>query len=156
MITSPRNGVSRPGRKRLLQTTAFTAAGLASAMIAAPALAQTSGPAAAGAGQTAAQTDTAGDGGQDEITVTGYRQSIASALAAKRNDIRITDGISSEDIGKFPAQNITEAIQRIAGVQMSNINGRGSTISIRGLGPQYARTTINGQTFASAEAMLWR
>jgi outer membrane receptor for ferrienterochelin and colicin len=72
-------------------------------------------------------------------------------MDAKRNDIRISDGISSEDIGKFPAENITEAIQRIAGVQMSNINGRGSTISIRGLGAQYARTTINGQTFASAD-----
>ena len=159
MTMSPCNDVSRHWRKGLLQTTAFTAAWAASAMIAASATAQTNGPAvpaasvtaAADVGQATPQTDTAGDGGQNEITVTGYRQSIASALAAKRNDIRITDGISSEDIGKFPAQNITEAIQRIAGVQMSNINGRGSTISIRGLGPQYARTTINGQTFASAD-----
>jgi TonB-dependent receptor len=86
-----------------------------------------------------------------EITVTGFRSSLASAAGAKRGDIRISDGITAEDIGKFPAQNITEAIQRIAGVQMSNINGRGSTISIRGLGAQYARTTINGQTFASAD-----
>jgi TonB-dependent receptor len=85
------------------------------------------------------------------ITVTGFRSSIKSALDTKRRDIRISDGISSEDIGKFPAENITEAIQRIAGVQMSNINGRGSTISIRGLGAQYARTTVNGQTFASAD-----
>jgi hypothetical protein len=85
------------------------------------------------------------------LSVTGFRSSLKSALDAKRKDIRISDGISSEDIGKFPAENITEAIQRIAGVQMSNINGRGSTISIRGLGAQYARTTINGQTFASAD-----
>ncbi|WP_440845102.1 TonB-dependent receptor [Sphingomonas sp. 22176] len=106
-----------------------------------PAFAQTdTAPAAQG------QDDTGGD-----IVVTGFRSSLASALDAKRKDIRITDGISAEDIGKFPAQNITEAIQRIAGVQMSNINGRGSTISIRGLGAQYARTTINGQTFASAD-----
>jgi len=88
---------------------------------------------------------------QPEITIMGFRASLKSAQESKRNDIRITDGISSEDIGKFPAQNITEAIQRIPGVQMSNINGRGSTISIRGLGNQYARTTINGQTFASAD-----
>jgi len=88
---------------------------------------------------------------QPEITIMGFRASLKSAQDAKRNDIRITDGVSAEDIGKFPAQNITEAIQRISGVQMSNINGRGSTISIRGLGNQYARTTINGQTFASAD-----
>jgi TonB-dependent receptor len=90
-------------------------------------------------------------GGATDIVVSGFRSSLKSAMDAKRKDIRISDGITSEDIGKFPAENITEAIQRIAGVQMSNINGRGSTISIRGLGAQYARTTINGQTFASAD-----
>ncbi|RMB35727.1 TonB-dependent receptor [Sphingomonas sp. PP-F2F-G114-C0414] len=109
---------------------------------------QTLAPAPATPSATSGQTDSA-DGA--EITVTGFRQSLASAAQAKRNDIRISDGITAEDIGKFPAQNVTEAIQRIAGVQMSNINGRGSTISIRGLGAQYARTTINGQTFASAD-----
>ena len=97
-----------------------------------------------------ATSDSAG-AAVDEVTIVGFRASLKSAQDAKRNDIRITDGVSAEDIGKFPAQNITEAIQRIAGVQMSNINGRGSTISIRGLGNQYARTTINGQTFASAD-----
>ncbi|WP_066719363.1 TonB-dependent receptor [Sphingomonas pituitosa] len=114
---------------------------LAAIALADPALAQT------GDAPAAQSQDDAGG----EIVVTGFRSSLASALDAKRKDIRITDGISAEDIGKFPAQNITEAIQRIAGVQMSNINGRGSTISIRGLGAQYARTTINGQTFASAD-----
>ncbi|MBJ7515579.1 MAG: TonB-dependent receptor plug domain-containing protein, partial [Stenotrophomonas sp.] len=84
----------------------------------------------------------------DAITVTSsYEKSLISALDKKRDDIRVTDGISSEDIGKFPAENIAEAIQRIPGVQISSINGRGSTISIRGLGPQYAMTTVNGQTF---------
>jgi TonB-dependent receptor len=99
----------------------------------------------------ASSTSASADAGVDEVTIVGFRASLKSAQDAKRNDIRITDGVSAEDIGKFPAQNITEAIQRIAGVQMSNINGRGSTISIRGLGNQYARTTINGQTFASAD-----
>lgn len=86
----------------------------------------------------------------DEVVVTAFRKSLATALDTKRKDIRVSDGISSEDIGKFPSENIAEAIQRIPGVQISNINGRGSTISIRGLGPQYAMTTINGQSFKSA------
>ena len=115
-----------------------------------PVRAQTTGSAAV-VEQPAAQVDSAASSAEGEITVTGYRQSIASALATKRNDIRVSDGISAEDIGKFPAQNITESIQRISGVQMQNINGRGATISIRGLGPQYALTTINGQTFKSAD-----
>ncbi len=85
------------------------------------------------------------------IVVTGFRASIDNALQTKRQDVRVLDGISSEDLGKFPSENITEAIQRISGVQMSNINGRGATISVRGLGPQYALTTVNGQTFKTAD-----
>jgi TonB-dependent receptor len=88
----------------------------------------------------------------DTVTVTSsYQKSLITALDNKRNDVRMTDGISAEDIGKFPAENIAEAIQRIPGVQISTINGRGSTISIRGLGPQYASTTINGQAIKSAD-----
>jgi TonB-dependent receptor len=87
----------------------------------------------------------------ETVTVTGYRESLATALEAKRNDTRVTDGISAEDIGKFPSENIAEAIQRIPGVQISNVNGRGATISVRGLGPQYANTTVNGQTYKSAD-----
>lgn len=117
--------------------------------LAAPAMAQTA--AAQDKISTTATQAAPETSGATDIVVSGFRSSLKSAMDAKRKDIRISDGISSEDIGKFPAENITEAIQRIAGVQMSNINGRGSTISIRGLGAQYARTTINGQTFASAD-----
>ena len=84
-----------------------------------------------------------------EIVVTGFRKSLASALQNKKNDIRVSDGISAEDLGKFPSDNIAEAIQRIPGVQIQNVNGRGATISIRGLGPQYARVTLNGQDLAN-------
>lgn len=90
-------------------------------------------------------------GAIETVTVSGYRESLATALEAKRNDTRVTDGISAEDIGKFPSENIAEAIQRIPGVQISNVNGRGATISVRGLGPQYANTTVNGQTYKSAD-----
>ncbi|MBW8892620.1 MAG: TonB-dependent receptor plug domain-containing protein, partial [Burkholderiales bacterium] len=100
--------------------------------------------------QTAPAAPTAPADAMDEVVVTAFRKSLATALDTKRKDIRVSDGISSEDIGKFPSENIAEAIQRIPGVQISNINGRGSTISIRGLGPQYAMTTINGQSFKSA------
>lgn len=106
---------------------------------------------ACAAGAVSAQTAPAPvDESVDAVIVTAFRKSLATALEAKRRDIRVSDGISSEDIGKFPSENIAEAIQRIPGVQISNINGRGSTISIRGLGPQYAMTTVNGQSFKSA------
>lgn len=101
--------------------------------------------------QSAGAPENSSDAPADEIVVSGIRASIDNALEAKRNDTRVSDGISAEDLGKFPSENITEAIQRISGVQMSNVNGRGATISVRGLGPQYAMTTVNGQTFKSAD-----
>ncbi|KGE53289.1 hypothetical protein GW15_0203720 [Xanthomonas axonopodis pv. vasculorum] len=88
----------------------------------------------------------------DTIKVTSsYQKSLITAMDNKRDDVRMTDGISAQDIGKFPAENIAEAIQRIPGVQISTINGRGSSISVRGLGPQYSATTINGQVIKSAD-----
>jgi len=126
---------------RAARMTMLTTCGAAALMVAGGAHAQTNNA------QTASAQADAGEG----IVVTGFRASLKSALDAKRKDTRVSDGISSEDIGKFPAENITESIQRISGVQMSNINGRGATISIRGLGPQYAMTTINGQTIKSAD-----
>ena len=110
-----------------------------------PALAQTS---TTQTSTTQAATDTSG---ATEVVVTGFRKSLANALSAKKHDERVSDGISSEDLGKFPSENIAEAIQRIPGVQMADVNGRGATISIRGLGPQYALTTVNGQDFKSAD-----
>jgi len=84
-----------------------------------------------------------------EIVVSGFRHSLETALETKKNDDRVIDVISSEDIGKLPAENIAEAIQRVPGVQMQNINGRGSTISIRGLAPNFVSNTVNGQDFAT-------
>jgi len=99
---------------------------------------------------SAASAQTApASGDVSEIVVSGFRKSLESALESKKNDDRVIDVISAEDIGKLPAENIAEAIQRIPGVQMQNINGRGSTISIRGLAPNFSSTTVNGQDFAT-------
>jgi hypothetical protein len=91
------------------------------------------------------------------ITVTGFRSSIKSALDTKRRDIRISDGISSEDIGKFPAENITEAIQRIAGVQMSTSTGAAprsaSAAWARNMpAPRSTARPLPARTFSTASA----
>lgn len=96
------------------------------------------------------QDATPEDENVERISVS-FRGSLVAAADIKRQDTKVTDAITTEDIGKFPSENIAEAIQRIPGVQISNVNGRGSTISVRGLGAQYARTTLNGQTMANAD-----
>lgn len=86
---------------------------------------------------------------EGEIVVTGLRQSYANALQAKRRAVGVTDGISSDGIGRFPDLNVGEALQRVPGVQINReAESRDATINIRGLPGTYARTTINGNSFA--------
>lgn len=84
-----------------------------------------------------------------EIVVSGYRKSNSDAIASKRNEVEITDGISSDDLGRIPDLNIGEALQRVPGVQLNReAEGREATVNLRGLPGEYARTTLNGVAFA--------
>ncbi|MCI4590732.1 TonB-dependent receptor [Sphingobium sp. BYY-5] len=85
----------------------------------------------------------------NNIVVTGFRQSYANAIASKRAQISITDGISSDGLGRFPDLNVGEALQRVPGVQINReAEGRNATINLRGLPGEYARLTLNGVAFA--------
>lgn len=86
----------------------------------------------------------------EEIVVTGIRGSLDSAAAIKRYADSIVDAISAEDIGLFSDNNIAEALQRIPGIQLERVEGEGSRVSIRGLGPRFVRTTLNGRTALSS------
>ncbi|OYX17162.1 MAG: hypothetical protein B7Z07_00585 [Sphingomonadales bacterium 32-67-7] len=99
----------------------------------------------AAATQTA-PTDAKANEGQADIVVTGYRESIEAARDAKRDSANVTDSIVAEDIAAFPQANLSEAVQRISGVQIRrDYEGAvGNEISIRGLGPEYTQVTING------------
>jgi TonB-dependent receptor len=87
----------------------------------------------------------------EEIVVTGYRASLASAANLKRNATNFTDSIVAEDIGKFPDLNIAESLQRIPGVQLGrDVTGEGVQISVRGLGPSFTKITLAGAQIAVA------
>ncbi|MBK8322360.1 MAG: TonB-dependent receptor [Betaproteobacteria bacterium] len=80
----------------------------------------------------------------DKFTVTGFRASVESALAAKRDDNGIVDVIKAEDIAKFPDTNLAEALQRVPGVVIDRDAGEGRQITVRGLGGDFVRVRING------------
>lgn len=86
-----------------------------------------------------------------EVVVTGFRESLAKATAAKRDAIGFTDSIYSEDIGKFADNNIAESFNRIPGITIVRDNtGQGVDIAIRGLGPDFTRVLLNGAPIAVA------
>jgi len=86
----------------------------------------------------------------EEVVVTGFRGSLNTALAVKRNETAAVDVIAAEDIGKFPDSNLAESMQRIPGVALTRGDGgEGRNISVRGLGPQFTRVRINGMEGAA-------
>jgi TonB-dependent receptor len=85
----------------------------------------------------------------DEIVVNGsYARSLAAATEAKRRAEYGLDSISSTDIGKFPTQNVAEALQLVTGVAITRPRGEGLYVSVRGLGPQFQSTLLNGRPVA--------
>ncbi|EQB07997.1 TonB-dependent receptor [Novosphingobium lindaniclasticum] len=113
-----------------------------SSFIAPAAFAQdTAAPAAVDAPQDDASTEpSAGD-----IIVTGIRGSLQSATNAKREAVTFGDSIFAEDIGKLPATNLAETLNRMPGVRLNrDINGEGTQVAIRGLGPSFTRVLLNG------------
>ncbi|MET0982997.1 MAG: TonB-dependent receptor [Telluria sp.] len=91
------------------------------------------------------------------VNVSGFRSSLALSAMEKRENIGLTDTVSSEDMGKFPDPNIADALARVPGVQVTRagIDGEGLNISIRGMGPAFTRVLLNGAPMASASAGSW-
>ena len=80
----------------------------------------------------------------DEVVVTGIRASLRSSLEFKRDSSQIVDSISAEDIGDFPDKNLSEALQRVTGVQITRQDGEGRGVSVRGAEPSLTRVEVNG------------
>ncbi|WP_269716775.1 TonB-dependent receptor [Caulobacter sp. NIBR2454] len=80
----------------------------------------------------------------EELVVTGFRSSLQHARDIKRQAVGSQDVIVSEDIAAFPDLNLAESLQRIPGVTISRDAGEGRQIALRGLGPDFTRTQLNG------------
>lgn len=85
----------------------------------------------------------------EEIVVKGIRGSMQQSLERKRNSDHFVDALTAEDIGAFPDQNLAESLQRLSGVAIDRKSGEGAFVSVRGLGPQFVMSTINGRAAAS-------
>ncbi|WP_230206951.1 TonB-dependent receptor [Novosphingobium sp. Gsoil 351] len=88
---------------------------------------------------------------ENVIVVSGVRQSIESAIDDKRRSTEIKDSITAEDIGQLANDNISEALQRIAGVQVNRSDdGEGRGVQIRGLSENNVQ--LNGETISGTAA----
>ena len=101
-------------------------------------------------GAAQAQVAPAADDGAEDIVVTGFRASIANAIAEKKNSDLIVESISAVDIGKLPDTSIAESIARLPGLTTQRLDGRAQVITIRGLAPDFSTTLLNGREQVTA------
>ncbi len=128
---------SLPGRRPGFRVTELAAAcALTVAGVGGVQAQQAPAPAAAASAPAATQT----------IVITGsIRSALESSLDLKRNAQGVVDGISAEDIGKFPDTNLAESLQRISGVSIDRSIGEGSRVTVRGVGPEFNAVLLNGR-----------
>ena len=100
--------------------------------------------------KTTSATGTADQTEQLEtVTVVGVRASQMRAIELKRLAPDIQDSISAESIGQLPDTTITDALQRITGVQINRNAGEGSSVDVRGLSA--VGTMLNGEVFITPD-----
>src|SRR5262245_52974956 len=95
--------------------------------------------------QDAAATTQDANADDKAIVVTGFRASLRSSTAKKKNSETVVESVNAEDIGKLPDNSIAESIARLPGLAAQRNNGRAQIISIRGFGPDFSTTTLNGR-----------
>jgi len=92
------------------------------------------------------QTDETANIPEDQvITVTGIRASLESSARIKRNTPTIVEVVTAEDIGKLPDVSIADSLARLPGVTAQRLEGRDQRLAIRGLGPDFGTTLLNGR-----------
>ncbi|MGB3794774.1 MAG: TonB-dependent receptor [Alteraurantiacibacter sp.] len=99
----------------------------------------------------------AGEADVNTIVVSGFRASLQSAQDFKENADTIVDVITAEDVGALPDRSVTEALQRVPGVNIGRFEKtsdpdrfsvEGTGVIIRGL--PYVRSELNGREIFSA------
>ncbi len=83
------------------------------------------------------------------IEVRGFTSSLKASMLNKKASDTIYDGITAEDLGKFPDQNVAESLQRITGVAIDRSGGEGQFITVRGFGPDFNTVLVNGRQIAT-------
>lgn len=86
------------------------------------------------------------------ITITGRESGFKRKALIKLLSLAANQVINEQQLHSQASQNLSENLQRNAGIAISRQFGEGADVSIRGFGPQYNITTINGRTIATSQA----
>ena len=104
------------------------------------------------AGETLLQDMTLVYAGEIEVRGSPLLEGQAKALNRQKNTVNISNIVASDQIGRFPDKNASEAAQRIPGISLNRDMGEGRYIIIRGTEARLNSTTVNGERIPSPEA----
>jgi TonB-dependent receptor len=85
------------------------------------------------------------------ITAVGQRDGQARALQQQQSLMSISNIVAADQIGRFPDQNIGDAMKRIPGINVMVDQGEARFGMIRGTEPRLNSVTLNGERIPSAE-----
>lgn len=95
-----------------------------------------------------------GAGGEVEgVVVTGRRLAEARALNLQMNAVGVSNVVSADDLGKFPDNNVADAVSRVPGVSVfhNRETGEGEYVTIRGLASDFNAFTVNGERVSNTD-----
>src|SRR5688572_16780316 len=93
----------------------------------------------------------------DTVVVTGVRGSVEASLDAKRDASSHVEVVTAEDIGKLPAKNVADALQRLPGVNVGSSSAteggfdESDRVSLRGTSPSLTQTLVNGHSVGTGD-----
>lgn len=93
----------------------------------------------------------------DTVVVTGIRGAQEKSLDVKRDANSHVEVVTAEDVGKLPAHNVADTLQRLPGVNISSSSAdeggfdEADRVSLRGTSPSLTQTLINGHSVGSAD-----
>lgn len=93
----------------------------------------------------------------ETVTVVGVRGSLEKSLDTKREASSHVEVVTAEDIGKLPAKNVADTLQRLPGVNISSSSAteggfdESDRISLRGTSPSLTQTLVNGHTVGTGD-----
>jgi iron complex outermembrane receptor protein len=91
------------------------------------------------------------------IVVTGIRDTEAKSLQLKQAYDSHVEVVTAEDIGKLPAKNVADTLERLPGVNISSSSAseggfdENDRVSLRGTNPSMTQTLINGHTVGTGD-----
>lgn len=86
-----------------------------------------------------------------ELVVTGVFSDQMRAINSQKANVKISNIVSADQIGKFPDSNIGDALKRISGINVQYDQGEARFGQVRGTPAEFSAVSINGNRLPSAE-----